>query len=411
MKILKLLVVWTTLSVFLLVPCHGGQARFATLYTFGPLPGGQAPQGLTAGNGVLYGATYLGGAHNEGTIFQLQPPAGPTGGWTEAVLYSFGPTPDGGNPVTPPVVGAGGALYGATQGGGSAGSGTVYQLQPPTSPSGSWTEALLHNFTAQGDGGYPSGVLFGAGGALYGTASDGGPYDAGVVFQIQPPSVPGGSWTETVLYNFTGGTDGAVPASLIFDQQGGFFGTALFGGGSAYAGTIFELDPPSSPGNPWGFATFYTFAGGNDGCNPNSLTLASDGKLFGTTFGTFDEVGGFGVGSVFRFDNHNSFAPPSKSILRQFGYGNGWGPDSPVIVRGHQVFGAASRREGGVVFEMVPPPPNSPPQEPWQKIVLHHFTNGQTPSGPIVLDDHGVLYGTTYGPQQTGGTVYRIETQ
>ena len=98
--------------------------------------------------GVLYGTTWLDGS-GSGTVFQLTPPASPGGAWTETTLYSFTGGSDGGNPVASLVIGDGGVLYGTSSGGGASNAGTVFALKPPTSAGGSWTETVLYSFTAR----------------------------------------------------------------------------------------------------------------------------------------------------------------------------------------------------------------------------------------------------------------------
>ncbi len=97
------------------------------------------------------------------------------------MLYTFQGGNDGANPQGPLVSGGNGMLYGTTQQGGTGccftdgGCGTVFSLAPPTAPGGSWTETVLYRFTGGGDGSLPeSGVLLGKDGALYGTAANGG---------------------------------------------------------------------------------------------------------------------------------------------------------------------------------------------------------------------------------------------
>ena len=95
---------------------------------------------------------------------------------------------------------------------------------------------MLHTFTGGADGGYPYGALIqGANGNFYGTASQGGAAGGGIIFQVTPADVL------TVLYAFTGADDGAYPyAGLIQAADGNFYGTTVQGG-SAGAGTIFQM--------------------------------------------------------------------------------------------------------------------------------------------------------------------------
>ncbi|HUO31288.1 MAG TPA: choice-of-anchor tandem repeat GloVer-containing protein [Bryobacteraceae bacterium] len=166
---------------------------------------------LTPGpNGVFYGTTYDGGILGPciiptnggcGVVFELTPPAAQGGTWTESVLYYFtAANGDGAYPSANVVLGPNGVLYGTTQYGGSAttgspcssngvsGCGTVFQLTPPTTPGGAWTETILHSFTGQnGDGSIPmAGLLAASDGTLYGTTSGGGASNKGTVFSIVP---------------------------------------------------------------------------------------------------------------------------------------------------------------------------------------------------------------------------------
>jgi uncharacterized repeat protein (TIGR03803 family) len=173
---------------------------------------------------VLYGTTSYGGSSENGTVFSLAPPASPGGAWTKATLYNFNGTPDGSSPYySGVVIGKKGTLYGTTLFGGTAGYGTVFELRPPASPGGVWTEVVLHSFAGGSDGELPyAGLAIGSGPGgypvLYGTTTYGGTGPCtvnypgcGTVFSLTPPASPSGAWTEAVLHNFTGTpTDGAM---------------------------------------------------------------------------------------------------------------------------------------------------------------------------------------------------------
>jgi uncharacterized repeat protein (TIGR03803 family) len=177
----------------------------------------------------------------------LTRPASPDKSWTEAVLYRFaGGTSDGANPYAGVVIGAKGVLYGTTDLGGTSNNGTVFSLTPPASPGGSWIEAVLHNFIGGTDGANPqTDVVIGRNGMLYGTTSLGGASNSGTVFSLTPPASPGGSWTEAVLYSFTGGSDGGLPAGAVTIGGRGMilYGTTEVGGTSQNYGTVFLLTP------------------------------------------------------------------------------------------------------------------------------------------------------------------------
>jgi hypothetical protein len=147
-------------------------------------------------------------------------------------------------------------LYGTTYEGGAdcsasalnLGCGVVFELLPPAAGKTKWTEQVLHFFSGV-DGASPqAGVIFDDNGNLYGTTSQGGG-GYGVVFELSPPAAGQISWTETVLYKFTGKKDGCDPtAGLIFDSAGNLYGTTSGAysnkiGSSCGLGTVFKLTP------------------------------------------------------------------------------------------------------------------------------------------------------------------------
>jgi uncharacterized repeat protein (TIGR03803 family) len=222
--------------VYELTPSGGGWAERA-IHTFSGSSDGENPYSSVvfdaAGN--LYGTTYAGGAHGYGTVFQLTPSGS---GWTENTLYSLQSSSDGGNPFGGIVFDSAGNLYGATSGGGPGSGGTVYQLMPS---GGSWTFGVVYSFTGSAHlpGPYDS-LTMDAAGNLYGTTTQDGAHGAGSVFKLTPS---GGGWTETDLYDFPGGTQGAVPyGSVLVDASGNLFGTASQGGTHGY-GVIWEITP------------------------------------------------------------------------------------------------------------------------------------------------------------------------
>ena len=144
--------------------------------------------------------------------------------------------PDGAVPQGTLIFDGSGRLYGTTEYGGSSnepetGGGTVFQLTPPSSSGGAWTESVLYAFLSQpGDGYAPrSGVVFGKSGALYGDTVLGFT-GSGTVFQLAPPASPGDSWTESVLYAFSG-SDGNGPFGRVtLSRDGSIYGTTFYGG-------------------------------------------------------------------------------------------------------------------------------------------------------------------------------------
>jgi uncharacterized repeat protein (TIGR03803 family) len=214
------------------------------LHKFSGADGSSPVGGLifdAAGN--LYGTTANGGTFTgeTGVVFKLQP--NQDGTWTESVLYNFTGASDGGFSFAGLTFDAAGNLYGTTLGGGTHGYGVVFKLTP--SASGTWTESVLHSFTGGSDGGLPwGGVIFDTAGNLYGTANDRGnpacTFGCGVVFKLIP--TPKG-WTETVLHSFAG--VGKYPeASVIFDPAGNIYGTTSNDPTTTSPfGVVFEITP------------------------------------------------------------------------------------------------------------------------------------------------------------------------
>jgi uncharacterized repeat protein (TIGR03803 family) len=163
--------------------------------------------------------------------------AGTALGSGEKVIYNFKGGSDGAAPFSGLIADSAGNLYGTTADGGGTycngqGCGTVFELTPPATQGGAWTETVLYSFQGGNAAAGPeASLIFDAAGNLYGTTYGGGASSDGTVFQLTPPATQGGSWTETVLYSFKGGSDGEYPvASLIFDPAGNLYGTTVFGG-------------------------------------------------------------------------------------------------------------------------------------------------------------------------------------
>jgi uncharacterized repeat protein (TIGR03803 family) len=401
----------------LLTPHIAAQTSFTTLYKFGAPPDGQSPNGVASGaNGALYGTTQAGGAYNAGTVFELQPPKESGGAWTETVLHSF-PSQNGVDGTTPfatPVVGPNGGLYGTTLGGGTFDQGSVFELRPPAAPGGTWTEAVLYSFTNQnGDGSEPyASLVIGRDGAFYGTTFYGSGQNYGTVFELQPP-VMGGAWTERVLYSFAGQPDGGFVEGLTMGPGGVLYATTL-NGGVLQAGTTFALAPPVAPDGTWTAVVLHSFTGGTDGCYPVAAPVVTSDGIYGSTTGTIDP-GGYpgvmGMNTVFELTPPGAGSLPAggnwnKTLLAAFGYGNLLATATSLIVRDGTIYGVAATRSGGEVFELRQPAAGGQ----WTKIVLHTFTDGNTPTGTLVVDESGAIYGVTVDllRNPAGGTVYRI---
>src|ERR1035437_1017268 len=194
-----------------------------------------------------------------------------------------------------------GNLYGTTQGGGTGGCGTVYELSPSSS---GWTEKVLYNFQCgfSSDGQYPiGGLIFDAAGNLYGTTNFAGANNGGTVFELSP--LGGGNWTFHLLYSlsYNGTFDFLLygpTGTLAMDSSGSLYGTTVmdgaFGGGS-----VFKLTP--SHGG-WTYTSLHDFGGGSDGGNPfGNVVLDASGNVYGTAgVGGLSGCEGLGCGVVWK---------------------------------------------------------------------------------------------------------------
>jgi uncharacterized repeat protein (TIGR03803 family) len=274
-------------------------AKVTILYNFSNIANGYYPAGglIHDSAGNLYGTTVFGGdatcdqGSGCGTVFKLN------GKHVLSTLYSFSGSPDGIQPESGVIRDAAGNLYGTTVYGGaqcpeSLGCGTVFKIDP------AGNESILYTFTGGTDGGLPfGGLIRDAKGNLYGTAGAFGPPPApdGVVFGINPAR------TELVLHSFSG-TDGNSPrGGLVADSTGNLYGTTTYGGTGTCpfgCGTVFKIDRQGHE------TVLYNFTGLADGANPvSTLVLDSAGNLYGTTTAGGDSsciTNSGGCGTVFK---------------------------------------------------------------------------------------------------------------
>jgi len=360
--------------------------------------------------GNLYGTTSAGGANFEGTVFELSPPATQGGHWTETVLFSFGGISDGAAPSFGSLVfDQAGNLYGTTSVGGltgegcsSAGCGTVFELSPPASQGGSWTHTVIYEFSP-GGASYPiGGVVLDSAGNVYGTTSSGGTAGWGTVFELKPLSAAGAPWTEQVLHSFAGGADGAAPqASVTIGTKNKIYGTTQEGGSAGF-GTVFELIPPSGSGGAWKKIVLHNFVGGKDGAYPDgSVILDSAGNVYGTTVGG----GPAGVGTVFQLMPPSAQGGPWREVvLYAFQADIGANPyDAPVLDHSGNLYGTTYQGGSfnrGIVFRLAPPAESG---GVWTFTTLHEFVGGGDgvdegifPLAGLTSGPDGSLYGTTW---------------
>jgi uncharacterized repeat protein (TIGR03803 family) len=237
------------------------------------------------GAGDLFGMTPDGGAFSAGTIFELSLK---NSNWHLHTIHAFTGRDDGAvGSLGPLFLDAAGKLYGVTELGGRRSAGTAFRLV--RGQSGVWNFTTLYTFKGQPDAGSPYGGLIpDAAGNLYGTTYYGGSAGLGAVYELSPGR---NGWTEQILYNFLGGTDGSYPTTtLLFDAAHNLYGTTSTGGRpSCDCGTIFKLKP-----NPWTESIVHDFGVMPDGSYPYyNLTPGPGGGLYGAT--TYGGVDGFGA--------------------------------------------------------------------------------------------------------------------
>jgi uncharacterized repeat protein (TIGR03803 family) len=264
---------------------------------------------LRDASGNLYGTTENGGKITKtcggvqgggcGTVFRVDKNGQGT------TLYKFKGTPDGYFPQALLVKDSAGNLYGTSYLGGVDGIGAVFKLDA------NGKETILHSFAGPPEGGGDGaflyeGVIRDTAGNLYGVTAAGGASGAGTVFKVDS------SGSETLLYSFSGGSDGGDPDSvLLLDSQGNLYGTTANGGSSDVCdggcGTVFELSPQS--GGNWAETVVYSFCSLEncaDGQQPVGGPLVKDsvGNIYGNTIfgGSYRNCNGDSCGVIFKLD-------------------------------------------------------------------------------------------------------------
>ena len=403
---------------------------FTVLHSFTGGGGGANPYaGLSRdGAGNLYGTVATGGYSGGscaasggcGLVFKLEYKGS---GWLLTPLYTFRGGSDGSTPNARVIIGPSGILYGTTRHGGGSGCGgngcgTVFSLRPSASACVSalcsWNETVIYRFTGGSDGANPGygDLVFDAADNIYGTTISGGEGSCeygsgcGVIYKLAPS---GSGWTESVLYTFAGGSGGGNPFdSLVFDSTGDLYGTAATGGN-------LNCNAPYGCGTVFELATsvsgwtenvLYTFQNGTDGASPYG------GLIFdpsGNLYGTTPSGGSGGGGTVFKL------TPLGGSwtfgVVYSFvGSGSLPGPyDDLTMDSAGNVYGTTYQDGAngvGNVFELIPV------AGAWAATSLHDFTNGSdgsNPSGGVVLDASGNLYSTAANGGADGeGVVFEI---
>ncbi len=398
---------------------------FTTLYKFKGGADGAGPQGelVADSKGVLYGTTVFGGTFGKGTIFSLTHVSGNT--WTHKVIYNFTGS-SGANPMSGVIIDdATGALYATASSGGNSnshctGCGTVLKLTPNASKT-SWTPNAIYKFNGGADGHEPRARLLRekSTGILYGTTYSGGTSkNFGTVFRLTPTSAAQTSFTESIVYRFTGGSDGANPqGGLIFDSNAGvLLGMTSREGNklgqcsqdSRGCGTVFRLAKKSPP--PFTKTNLYVFKSSNDGMEPIGQLVLTGNTLYGAT-----RLGGKnGQGSVFRMSASSAAHTTwTENLVYSFKAGtDGKGPwgvtrntNGKLLSLTESGGDAGGPVFGGTVAEVTPIGSGG------TEFVGHRFTggsDGSTPQGTLMLRN-GVFYGTAFegGDASSSGVIFQ----
>ncbi len=380
-------------------------AQETVIYRFGaagPGDGSQPNGGLVfdpAGN--IYGTTVQGGSFGFGTVFELSPLQ--DGTWQETILYSFCSTinlcPDGQYPRAGLIFDTSGNLYGMTPTGGAHGSGTVFELSPPAVPGGNWTQQVLWSFGEANDGLNPYGSLaIDTAGNLYGTTYGSTNVGAGLVFELSPGQH---GWTESLPHvfclNYPDCSDGALPmAGVTFDKAGNLYGTTMFGGQPHKIGwgVAYELSPTKSG---WTETVLKVFNSTSGGRTSAGITIGPAGQLYGgLSQGEANSCGGY-----FRLKTFGVF---------QLSGGNGCSPQADLLYNSGALFGATSQggNSQGVLFKF------SKSGNKVTQTILYDFcqqancADGSQPNGSLTLRNARLYGATAAGGTNNFGVVYQI---
>jgi len=273
------------------------------------------------------------------------------------------------------------------------------------------TTQVIYSFAGDEDGEYAdTELVMDGGGNLYGTTVQGGDFASGTVFQLAPSA---NGWTHTVLYSFTGGTDGGEPyKGVTLDAQGNIYGTAGVGGkfvgpcSDTGCGVVFKLT--KSQGG-WAFSVIHSFTGGNDGYGPGvGVTVDTHGDVFGTT----PTGGANGLGVVFLLKSDGNGHWGERVIHTFTGGTDGAGGSAGRLVldSAGNLYGVCTTggaNGAGTVYKLAPAPVGE-----WTETTLYAFKGAPDsgfPYGGLIADKNGNLYGTTYYSGANDlGTVYKL---
>ena len=389
-------------------------ANFTTLASFTPTGGsytsGSAPLGglVADAAGNLYGTTSADGA-GYGTVFEI---AKTDTGYstTPTVVVSFNYF-NGRSPEAGLAMDGSGNLFGTTYSGGAHNEGTIFEITKTISGYSS-TPVVLFSFDGTHGAFSAASLTIDASGNLFGTTGNGGANDFGTVFELSK-SGSNYSSTPTVLASFTNTTGNALgrfpQASVTLDAAGNLFGTTRFGGASG-DGTVFEI-AKTSGGYVSGLTTLVNFDISNGYDPASGVVIDAAGNLFGTT-----SSGGTGFGAagiVYEVAKTDAGYDPTPIPLTTFTTAGAEGPTGGLILdHAGNIFGTTSggsTSTPGTAFEMVKTGSSYSAPVTLASFDNTHGVQLQRPAGSLIADQQGNLYGITgLGGTSFKGSVFQL---
>jgi hypothetical protein len=324
---------------------------------------------------------------------------------TLTTLYSF---QNGGTDANGPSAGlikdGAGNLYGPSYGGGSSGggSGTIFELSPPPSGQTAWIETVIHAFSAvggQNDGVHPEGrLLIDAGGNLYGTTNAGGGSDndgGGTVFQLVPPTTAGNPWTLNTLYVFPVNKVGLGHrpyTALLMDTTGALYGTTPSEGAvnvrDVVPGLVYKLSPPATGQTSWTYTTLYSFPVSKHNVDSPTSGLVADTQ--GNLYATFAHYGTKANFGIFEL------SPPAEeggdwieTTIFTFPDSSGSPVGELVMDESGALYGATDASGGSIDGTVYRLTPPGAGQTNWTQTILGKFKNAHSTASP----NGGVVFG------------------
>jgi hypothetical protein len=386
------------------------------------------PSYLTLGkDGNLYGASEYGtGVYGTpggmGFLFELIAPSSPGGNYTYQLLHTMADQ-DGWFVTSALVPGKDGNFYGTLlESPNNTLGGMVFQLVPPATPGGAFAYNAVVNFAGSGLAD-PYDLFLGNDGDFYGYAAGANGLDH--LFQVVPPTTPGGAFTLNSLYQFSAGPI----FSLIQGKDGDFYGTTFGESG----GSIFQLVPPSTPGGSYTYNSLYTYDFGKgprpEANEPYLSFQGSDGAFYGVGLDDYDDLYtatgqyvGYSTGYTGRVFKLSPPATPGGAYtfttLHFFDADIAGGtPNSLLQAPDGNIYGTAVNGgldEQGLAFQLVPPA--TPGGQYTYNIISDFFGSvlAATPTAPsavanLTLGSDGALYGTAGANDQSGdGSEYNV---